>query len=518
MMQKPKAAGSSGNRSSSETSLASPSGGWNALNTIASMPPNDAFLLDNLVAGPNNVYERSGCINWATGLPGPVQSIVPYNSAAKQQLFAISEGAIYDITATGTVGAPVVSGLSFTPWQHVNFGTPGGQFLIIVNGVDSPYIYDGTTWHAISNTSTPYAITGVDPKTFINVQIFGNTLWFVQKATLSTWFLPVLQIAGAASQIDFTSLFRRGGSLIAMGDWTIDAGFGMFDNAVFITSEGEVAIYHGTDPTNANNWALIGLYRIGAPIGYRCMLKYGSDLLIINQDGLMPLSQALLSSRVSTATSLSNKIQGAISNATSLYGNQFGWQVELLPAQNLLILNVPVSGQLQQYVMNTLTNSWCRFLGWNAYCFELFQNNLYFGDNGTVKLAWQGNTDAGIPITCEVITAFTGLGTPKPKKLKMARPIFNTDSTSIALAIGASIDYDVNSYLYPITTTPTSQALWDTALWDNSVWGNAFAVAKDWETLQGIGRTVALHMKFSAQGSSLQWSATDVIFEVGDGL
>ena len=518
MMRQPTAGRASGGRTSQEASFASPSGGWNALNTIASMPPSDAFLLDNLVPGPSSVYQRQGCTNWATGFTSPVETVIPYNSATLKQLFAVSGGSIYNVTAGGAIGAPVVTGLSLTPWQHVNFGTPGGQFLIMVNGVDSPLIYNGTTWYAVTNTSTPYAITGIDPKLFINVQIFGNMLWFVQKASLATWFLPVYQIAGAASQINFSSLFRRGGSLVAMGDWTIDAGFGMFDNAVFITSEGEVAVYHGTDPTNATAWALIGLYRIGAPVGNRCLLKYGSDLLIINQDGLMPLSQALLSSRVSTGQALSNKIQGAISQATFAYTNQFGWQAVIFPAQNLLILNVPVSGQLQQYVMNTLTNAWCRFLGWQAYCFELFENQLYFGDINSVKLAWQGGSDAGLPIVCEAISAFSSLGTPRPKKVKMARPIFNTDTVSFPLALGVNVDYDLTSPLTTVTTVAASQALWDTAKWDAAVWGNSFSVVKDWKALQGLGRAVALHLKFSSQTANLQWAATDVIFEVGNGL
>jgi hypothetical protein len=57
---------------------------------------------------------------------------------------------------------------------------------------------------------------------------------------------------------------------------------------VFVTDQGEVMVYRGTDPSSASTWALIGIWIVGAPIGNRCLMKYGGDLLVLTLDGLDP--------------------------------------------------------------------------------------------------------------------------------------------------------------------------------------------------------------------------------------
>ena len=52
------------------------------------------------------------------------------------RLFAAVGANIYDASAGGVVGAAVVSGRTSDKWQHTNFGTAGGNFLILVNGAD----------------------------------------------------------------------------------------------------------------------------------------------------------------------------------------------------------------------------------------------------------------------------------------------------------------------------------------------------------------------------------------------
>jgi hypothetical protein len=51
---------------------------------------------------------------------------------------------------------------------------------------------------------------------------------------------------------------------MAMADWSIDAGIGIDDYAAFISDQGEVALYKGSDPTSATTWALVGTFWVGA--------------------------------------------------------------------------------------------------------------------------------------------------------------------------------------------------------------------------------------------------------------
>jgi hypothetical protein len=127
-----------------------------------------------------------------------------------------------------------------------------------VNGLDSPRLYDGATWTAITGVSTP-AITGVTTTTLANVLLFKHRIWFIQKNTLKAWYLPTDSVGGVAQAL--RPKRRRdasGGYLVDMEAWTIDAGYGADDNLAFITSTGEVIVYRGTDPASAATWTRDG--------------------------------------------------------------------------------------------------------------------------------------------------------------------------------------------------------------------------------------------------------------------
>jgi len=240
------------------------------------------------------------------------------------------------------VGAPAVSGLANSRWEYTNVTTSGGNYLYAANGADKPLLYNGSTWTPIDGASSP-AITGVTTTTLKQPTLFKTRMWFIEKNTLKAWYLPTASVGGAANVLDLSAIARLGGTLVSMASWTIDAGYGVDDNLVFVTDKGEVIVYRGTDPSNASTWALIGVWIIGSPISERCLLKYGGDLLVLTLDGLMPMASALQSSRLDPNIALSDKIQGAFAAAAAAYQSNFGWCMLYNPKNNALIVNVPVS-------------------------------------------------------------------------------------------------------------------------------------------------------------------------------
>jgi hypothetical protein len=65
----------------------------------------------------------------------------------------------------------------------------------------------------------------------------------------------------------------------------------------------------------------------------------------------------------------------------------------------MLILNIPTSIGMEQYVMHTITKSWARFSGFDANCFEIQNDRVYFGSNGYIGKFWDTNSDNGTNIT-----------------------------------------------------------------------------------------------------------------------
>lgn len=506
-------------QSATVASVSSPVGGWNARDPLAEMAETDAIKLDNFFCTPYDVKVRNGYSVWATGLPSAVNTICSYSPPSGGiKLFAASGTAIYDVTNSGAVGAAVVTGKASDKWQHSNFGTAGGNFLYLVNGIDKPMLYNGSTWTAIDGASTP-AITGVTTTLLSHVYAFKFRLWFIEKNSLRAWYLPTLSIGGAAQSLDLSSLFNRGGYLVAMADWSLDAGYGMDDYAVFVSSEGQVAVYKGTDPATAATWALVGVYDIGSPIGARCLMKYAGDLTVICKDGLAPLSKALMSSRVNTQLMLTDKIQHVISDYTTTYQNNYGWECMLYPQENMLIMNVPISSsQSYQLVMNTISGAWSRFLDWNAICFELHGDLLYFGAQGVVCKAWDTNADNGQNIRFEAQQSFNYFGNHgQLKQVKMIRPIISTDGQATIL-LGVNTDFDTSQPqgLPTFAPFPPSPALWDSATWDSSTWASGdLSIKKDWQTAFGIGYCISAHMQGYSRDIKLRWASTDFMMSGG---
>lgn len=496
--------------------VAAPLGGWNSRDALGEMDPTDAVSLVNWYARTSDVIVRYGHSQYATGFPTHVESVMAYNGANTSKLFGVSNNNIYDATAGGAIGAASVTGLSSSRWEHINVSTTGGNFLYAVNGSNTPYIYDGSTWTSVTASSTP-AITGVTTTLLDHINLHKSRVWFIEKNTLRTWYLPVDSVGGAANSINFRAIAKRGGYLVAMGTWTIDGGNGIDDLAVWITSEGEVIIYAGTDPSDATAWSLVGVYQIGAPIGKRCMMKWQGDLLIITKDGVVPLSASLQSSRGAPKVALTNKIQSAISSATTTYGSNFGWDLEYFAEQNMLVVNVPVATNtnIEQYVMNTITKAWSRFTGWHANCWEIFSSKLYFGGNGFIGKAWDTLYDNSADISATAIQAYNYFGTRgRQKRFTMMRPILMTNG-SLDVYAGINTDFQDMGSTALITFTPTGQALWDSAVWDVDLWAAYEIPQNAWQGASGIGFCGAPRLQVQSGGVTARWVATDIVMEQG---
>lgn len=500
------------------TSLPAPVGGWNARDSLAEMERTDAVIMDNFFPLTTGVQLRKGYTQHATGLWTHVQTLMGYNSpTGTQQLFAIAGGSVYDVTSTGTAGTAAVTGLSNSKAQYINISTSGGNFLLAVNGADKLLGYNGSTWWLDGDGT--HDITGVDTSTIAEVSLHKNRVWFSVKNSLKCYYLGVNAIAGAANLFDLSSVADQGGSIMSIIPWTIDAGIGVDDYLVFVTSIGEIIVYQGTDVSSSSTWALRGVWRLGSPLGRRCTHKFGGDVLVASQDGILPLAQALQSSRVNPRVALSDKIQQAISSAATSYGSFFGWQVLYYPGANMLIINVPTDDtglHQQQYVMNTITQAWGRFKpGFPANCWCLFNDDIYFGGNGYVGKAWGSLSDNGVAIAGDCQQAFSTFGNPAVlKRFTMARPYFQANGTPSAL-MNVNTDFTDIQPTSTLVTFPSAYGMWDVTTWDGCIWGADLNVSSTWIGVNGVGYWAAPRLLLSANGIDVRWVATDLVMERG---
>ena len=490
-------------------------GGWNDRDPISNMPEADAVILNNFFCLPSKVIVRKGFSNWVTGIGNQVESLMPYEpQSGTSALFAAAGTSFYNVKTSGAVGAAVVTGLTNARWQSVNMATSGGNFLMAVNGADKLRGWNGAAWWTDGDGT--HDITGVNTATCTSLTLFKRRLWLVQGNTSKVWYLPVDSIAGAASSIDFGPIWTSGGKLIAMADWSIDAGIGIDDYAAFISDKGEIALYKGSDPSSATTWALVGVFAVGSPIGTRCTTSYKGDVLMICKDGLLPLSQALQSARVDTSIALTDKIQNTVSASTSAYGTSFGWQIQVFPGENMVIVNVPVSvGNQQQYVMNTISGAWSKWTGLAANTFTLFGDDLYFGANGVVCKAWTTQADAGSNINFQALGAFNYFGDRDSlKEWTLARPVMALDN-NVGLLYGLNTDFDQTAPTGVPSFSSNSSGLWGTGRWGTAKWGAAAVIQKAWQHASGFGYCAAPHLVGATNAGRVEWYSTDLAYKRG---
>jgi hypothetical protein len=495
-------------------SMPPPIGGWNRRDAIPLMEPSDALKLDNWIPDTNAVRLRHGSATHATisGTPAAIESLIQYAppTTANAKLFAALPTAIYDVTASGTVSAAAVSGLSNGRWQHALMANAAGIFLTLVNGADAPRQFDGTSWSSPSITGA-----GLTAANLIGIHNHMNRLWLIEENQGHVWYLATSAIAGAATK--FQLPWKRGGKLLAMGSWTRDGGSGPDDYAVFVSSRGECIIYAGTDPSSATTSALVGVYNIPEPIGRRCLINAGADLGILTSQGLLPLSQILgMTAGAASRAAFTDKISGQFRDQYMATGTAFGWQCIEFPKNNILIINVPIAERVtqHQYVMNINTGAWCRFTGMNAGCWSLLGDNIYFGGNDSVVRKYGvGYQDGAVNIVATLQSAYGIFGGVQEKRFTMARPLFLAPA-GYTPPVTIQTDYDTAEPSVSVVAAATGGTQWNAGQWDSFQWAGGAVPSLDWQGVIGRGRAAAIAFGVSAR-EELTYNGADIGFERG---
>jgi hypothetical protein len=258
---------------------------------------------------------------------------------------------------------------------------------------------------------------------------------------------------------------------------------------------------------------------MGQTFTRRCFFKWGGDLLLLTQGGLLPLTAALQSSRLDPRVNLTDKIFYAVSQATTQFYALDGWQINFFAAENMLILSIPTSTGMEQYVMHTITKSWARFTGIDAYCWEVSGDaDMHFGGTGFVGDFYTTFSDNGSNIVATCQQAYNYFETRgQQKRFTLVRPILQTDNGLPTVLCGISTDFDTVPLTNQIAFNPSivNTGIWDTSLWDEANWGGGLVTTKVWQGVTGLGYAGSVNLNVASQGIDLRWASTDYVMERG---
>ena len=352
---------------------------------------------------------------------------------------------------------------------------------------------DGANSAASSLTITA---TGLTTDELVHVWLYRSRVFFIEKDSLKAWYTAAGAL-GAVSDINLAGVFRKGGKLLFGATWSLDSGDGLDDKCVFVTTEGELAVYSGNDPSSSNDWALEGRYDIGKPLAKRAVMRAGGDVLIATDDGIVPVSQVV------------QKDPGALSLAAVTRPIPQTWAEEIdrhnagaellkWTDQNLGLVVLPDADRM--LTVNLQTGAWAEQSGWFGDCAAEFLGNVYVGrDDGRVYKLNDTGSDDGSAFVARVCFAFSDGGDPAVYKVaNLARAAWFADG-DFAYRIGIATDYDVTfpaaaSALDPNITV--TGMVWGTSNWGEETWGGTIGnpstgLQSNWRSVSGAGFSMA---------------------------
>lgn len=515
-------------------SMPAPVGGLNVVDAINLMPKNDAISLVNWIAQQYGVRSRKGYMEWAINFDRQVRTIMEYAparaSVASFKTFAVTDGNIFDITSSTNAppSSVVLPGTDqYGRFSWTMFSNAAGTFLLACSNSGGYRVFDGAAWVTITLGAGANQISGIDPALLGFVMIWKNRVWFLEKNSTRAWYLAPNAFSGPATLFDFGPLLENGGVLSFLARWTLDAGTGVDDYLVIGGENGDTLIYKGTDPSTVATFGMVGNWFVGRlPVGQRCFVQYGGDLLILSENGIQPLSyvtrggQSLF--RLSAVDYL-KKIQPLMSELVALKINLFGWEFNLNPAENLLLVQQPTNTLIYDtYALYTNNNTWSlltgmpmgtMFTGSQGFFFADGTNKVFKGFTGYFDNVLYGQTQ-GNGIAGIIQPSYSYFDRPgMNKQWHLIRPTFlAVDRPSVTVTMLA--DYQQNVLPSTPVYVASNGAKWDVSNWDQSYWAGGLRTYADWYGAAALGYAGSALLETVVTGDTFL-ASLDYVFEPG---
>ena len=540
--------GKSQQRTQNVLRFPAPLAGIDARKTFTTNDLSNCIYTYNLCPFEFGLRCRSGFQEWQlaveSGAGVGVHTLIPFDSVQEgttgDKLFAVTNEGIWDVTVYAATPVKVAT------FSNVATDAGYGTFthyvsqaevdvLFYADNLNGLWSYDAGTnvWSQGNVIDAGQPIADADV-TF--VMSHKNNVWFAARDSTVGYYLPILAITGVVTEQFFGDKFAHGGTLQGLFSWTVDGGDGVDDILVAVSHAGDVILYTGSGPDEAD-WGMKGIYYIGQiPNTPRFGTEQGGELYLLSAYGIVSMNDLLRGVDSNTlqadieGNSVAIKIAGLIRREMREKINLRGWDVALIPAEGGMLVTTPTIGAQApiQFYYNFSTRGWAMWRDVPITCFTEWEGAVMFGtaddkihrmdiDLDNVTITPPATGENGDLIGFSVLTSYSPLsGDGTYKRVKLIRPDF-ISTTKPAFTSQARYDFDTAEAFDFNSSTPAglNVAVWDLGSWDNVLWasknGTTFpTIAGAW----GTGRYVAVATVGTCRANTnlIGW---DVIFDAG---
>lgn len=421
--------------------------------------------------------------------------------------FPIDEDDVYTLAYDGVV-------TPFTEGETVTGGTSGATGYVLHVTPATLYLTDVTGTFVDNETLTsaggsamsdgvpmPYyvGITGADTSTFSYVWSYKNRLYFIQRDSFNMYYMKDADaISGPVELFPMGAEFSEGGKLLMGSSWSLDSSGdgGLSEQNVFISDEGQVAVYQGLSPEPEQGWTKVGTYKIGKPLGPLAWQRAGGDIIIATDIGYIPLSQAINKDIAALSPgAVSYPIETAWNELVSERRSS-PWHCAIWPEQQMVVIGTPTvfDSSPMCIVANARTGAWAKFTGWNITCLCVFNGRMFFGStDGRVVEAYVTGLDEGATFTASCVPQFLDMGSPASLKIPTIGRAVTKGSNDVVAQVTSQANYVVNLPAAPSAAPVSTDSVWGGAIWGQSTWGGQAEkkIQVSWQSVGGEGYALA---------------------------
>ena len=216
--------------------------------------------------------------------------------------------------------------------------------VIMADGLGKPVSFNGTAFTNQTFTTS----TGANPEQFDGVLAHHDRLYFWKTGgDLEFYYGDVGAISGALERFPLSRLGSVTGRVAALVSMTLDAGHGMNDVLAVFTTTGQIVVYEGLDPSDAEDWRLTGRVQGAAPLGRNAFVQVGADIWMVSARGIVSVGESLRSSTLAFVSAMTVPIADQIATAAKEGGD---WSVFLAADASFAAINRVYDGEATQWI------------------------------------------------------------------------------------------------------------------------------------------------------------------------
>lgn len=268
-------------------------------------------------------------------------------ASAVRQRFSYEVGltsAIIEVTSSAVTCAGHSIARSFT--GVVSVAIISGQAILCGKGAD-PVSWNGTV---MANAGF-VAPAGITMSQMDGVLAHHDRVYFYSKdrdGGLDFFYGDVGAVTGSLLRFPMSRLGNITGHIVTAKVMTINAGHGMNDVVCFFTSAGQIIIYEGLDPGDANDWRQIARVQTGSPIGSEAVFEVGGDLWMITSGGVLSVQDSISRGALAQGSNISAPIADLIKAEAE--NTAATWQAVLFADGSAVVINRVLAGVARQFI------------------------------------------------------------------------------------------------------------------------------------------------------------------------